>query len=80
MPDLIAFCGFLGAWLLVIGPLGQAMRELEEEEFERDSFARAEQQVEKPRPSPRGGGLPRPSISSCADGATAPTANASQRR
>ncbi|HEY1277655.1 MAG TPA: hypothetical protein VGF25_22300 [Thermoleophilaceae bacterium] len=50
MPDLIAVCGFLGAWLLVIGPLGQAVRELEEEEFERDSFARAEQQVEKPPP------------------------------
>jgi hypothetical protein len=42
MPELIAVCGFLGAWLLVIGPLGQAVRELEEEEFERDSFARAE--------------------------------------
>jgi hypothetical protein len=50
MPELIALCGFLGAWLLVIGPLGQAVRELEEEEFERDSFARAEQQVEKPPP------------------------------
>src|SRR5262245_42012171 len=50
MPDLIAFCGFLGAWLLVIGPLGQAVRELEEEEFERDAFARAEAQVEKPPP------------------------------
>lgn len=50
MPDVIALCGFLGAWLLVIGPLGQALRELEEEEFERDSFARAEQQVDKPPP------------------------------
>jgi hypothetical protein len=50
MPDVIAFCGFLGAWLLVIGPLGQAVRELEEEEFERDSFVRAEEQVEKPPP------------------------------
>jgi hypothetical protein len=50
MPDLIAFCGFLGAWLLVIGPLGQAVRELEEEEFERDSIGRAEQQIEKPPP------------------------------
>jgi hypothetical protein len=50
MADLIAFCGFLGAWLLVIGPLGQAVRELEEEEFERDALARAEQQVEKPPP------------------------------
>jgi hypothetical protein len=50
MPDLIALCGFLGGWLLVIGPLGQAVRELEDEEFERDSLARAKQQVEKPPP------------------------------
>jgi len=47
VPDLIAFCGFLGAWLLVIGPLGQAVRELDEEEFERDSLVRAAQQVDK---------------------------------
>lgn len=50
MPDLVAFCGFLGAWLLVIGPLGQAVRELEEEEFERDSLARAAERIEKPSP------------------------------
>ena len=76
MPGVIAFCGFLGAWLLVIGPLGHAVRELEKEEFERDSFACAEQQVKKPRRSPLGGGLPRRSISSCADGAIASTTNA----
>ena len=50
MADLVAWCGFAGAWLLVIGPIGQATRELEEEEFDRDSFARAGQQVEKPPP------------------------------
>ena len=48
MSDLIAWCGFAGAWLLVIGPLGQAVRELEDEEFERDSLIRAAHQVEKP--------------------------------
>jgi hypothetical protein len=25
MPDVIAWCGFLGAWLLVAGPLDQAV-------------------------------------------------------
>ncbi len=48
MPDLIAWCGFAGAWLLVIGPLGQAVRELEDEDFERESVIRAAHQVEKP--------------------------------
>lgn len=40
MDHLIAWCGFLGAWLLVAGPLHQATRELEEEEIERDDLAR----------------------------------------
>jgi hypothetical protein len=37
----IAWCGFLGAWPLVAGPLRQASRELEEEEIERYAAARA---------------------------------------
>ena len=32
---------FVGAWLLVAGPLDQAVRELEEEDFERESLTRA---------------------------------------
>jgi hypothetical protein len=48
MPHLIAWCGFLGAWLLVAGPLDQALRELDDEEFERDSLARAAKDVEQP--------------------------------
>jgi hypothetical protein len=35
VPHIIAWCGFLGAWLLVAGPLDQAVREVEENEFER---------------------------------------------
>lgn len=48
MTEAIAWCGFVGAWLLVFGPLHQAIREVEEEEFERDAIARAVQQVEVP--------------------------------
>ena len=48
MDRLIAWCGFFGAWLLVAGPLFQATRELEEEEFERDAFVRAAKGVEPP--------------------------------
>ena len=48
MLDLIAWCGFVGAWLLVIGPLGQAVRDFQDEEFERDSFIHAAQQAERP--------------------------------
>jgi hypothetical protein len=28
VPHIIAWCGFLGAWLLVAGPLDQAVREI----------------------------------------------------
>jgi hypothetical protein len=48
LSEFIAWCGFLGAWLLVNGPLNQAIREVEEEEFERDALARAEREVEVP--------------------------------
>jgi hypothetical protein len=37
--ELIAWCGFLGAWFLVAGPVYQAALELEEESIERDEFA-----------------------------------------
>jgi hypothetical protein len=51
MPHIIAWCGFLGAWLLVAGPLDQAVREVEENEFERDAVTEAASQVEPPRVS-----------------------------
>jgi hypothetical protein len=39
--DLVAWCGFFGAWFLVAGPIYQAALELQEETFERDDVARA---------------------------------------
>jgi len=50
LSELIAWCGFVGAWLLVFGPLNQAIREVQEEDFERDAIARAESQIEVPAP------------------------------
>jgi hypothetical protein len=38
---LIEWCGFLGAWLLVAGPVYQASLELADEEFERSDMERA---------------------------------------
>jgi hypothetical protein len=51
MPHIIAWCGFLGAWLLVAGPLDQAVREVEESEFEREAVTAAASQVEPPQVS-----------------------------
>ena len=48
MHELILWAGFLGAWLLVAGPLHQAVLELEEEEFERESFETAAGAVARP--------------------------------
>ena len=48
MPHLIAWCAFVGAWLLVVGPLDQATRELQEEECERDALALAAGAIEAP--------------------------------
>lgn len=53
MPQLIAWCGFLGAWLLVAGPIYQAAIELEDEDFKRDDFERTTASVPRsPRLSP----------------------------
>lgn len=53
MESLIAWSGFLGAWLLVAGPIYQAAIELEAEDFERDAFATATAKVgQPPRMSP----------------------------
>lgn len=49
MHELIAWCGFVGAWLLFAGPIFQAAIELEEEQFERDEFAAT---VSAVRPDP----------------------------
>jgi len=48
MPHVIAWCGFLGAWLLVAGPLDQAVRELEDQDFEHEAITRAASQFEDP--------------------------------
>ena len=50
MSEAIAWCGFVGAWLLVLGPLNQAIREVQEEEFERDALALAERTIKAPPP------------------------------
>jgi hypothetical protein len=51
VPHVIAWCGFLGAWLLVAGPLDQAVREVEDNEFERDAITEAASQVKEPTPA-----------------------------
>jgi hypothetical protein len=48
MPHFIAWCGFFGAWLLVAGPLDQAVREFEEQEFEHEKLNEAKSRVEEP--------------------------------
>ena len=45
---VIAISGFLGAWLLVAGPLYQATIELREEEFDREGMNAAASTVEAP--------------------------------
>jgi hypothetical protein len=48
MPQAIAIFGFLGAWLLVAGPLFQAYLELREQEVDRESWDRANKAIPKP--------------------------------
>lgn len=50
MEHLIAWAGFLGAWLLVAGPVYQAALELQEEEVDREALLRTKDTV--PRPDP----------------------------
>jgi hypothetical protein len=53
MNQVIAWAGFLGAWLLVAGPLYQGAIELREEEVDRDALQASAAKVEKPAsPSP----------------------------
>jgi hypothetical protein len=49
--EVIAWCAFAGAWLLVAGPVYQAALELSAEEIERGAIAAAKEQVEPPRVS-----------------------------
>lgn len=48
MPQIIAWCGFFGAWLLVAGPIHQAAIDLDDEDLEREEFARAVANVPRP--------------------------------
>ena len=50
MPHIIAWCGFLGAWLLVAGPLDQAVREISDQEFRHEALEEAKAQVDEPEP------------------------------
>jgi hypothetical protein len=53
MHEVIAWSGFLGAWLLVAGPLFQAAVELDEQGDRRAGIGQAARQVgERPRLSP----------------------------
>ena len=48
MHELILWAGFLGAWLLVAGPVYQASLELAEEEFEQESYHETMSSVGRP--------------------------------
>jgi hypothetical protein len=50
MEHLIAWAGFLGAWLLVAGPVYQAAIELQEEEVDRDALLATKDTVPRPQP------------------------------
>lgn len=52
MHAVIAWSGFLGAWLLVAGPLFQAAVELDAQEDRRGGLTRVARQTERPRLSP----------------------------
>jgi hypothetical protein len=47
---VIAWCGFVGAWLLVAGPLYQAALELQEQDLERERIRQVTAQVAAPAP------------------------------
>lgn len=48
MDYFIAVCGFLGAWLLVAGPLLQASLELAEQELDQEKFDEAVSTIPRP--------------------------------
>jgi hypothetical protein len=51
MDKVIAWSGFLGAWLLVAGPLYQGALELREEDVDREGMEAAIAQVPRPEPA-----------------------------
>jgi hypothetical protein len=51
--ELIAWCGFAGAWLLFGGPIYQAALELQEQDIERDRLTELGETVEGPAPLSR---------------------------
>jgi len=50
MDQVIAWAGFLGAWLLVAGPLYQGALELQEEDIDRELMAASVARVPRPQP------------------------------
>ncbi len=50
MNQVIAWAGFLGAWLLVAGPLYQGALELEEEEVDREGIEASTARIARPDP------------------------------
>lgn len=48
MSGLVAWCGFLGAWLLVAGPVYQAAVELDDADQRRDELMTAARSVDRP--------------------------------
>ena len=52
MNQVIAWAGFLGAWLLVAGPLYQGAIELHEEDIDRDGIEASAARVPRPGPPP----------------------------
>ena len=51
MDGVIAWCGFVGAWLLVAGPIYQAALELQEQDIERERIQAITSQVPAPAPA-----------------------------
>lgn len=49
MDYVIHWAGFFGGWLLVAGPVFQASLELQEEQLDREEFARAIDSVDPPK-------------------------------
>jgi hypothetical protein len=54
--QMIAWAGFLGAWLLVAGPLYQGALELREEDVDREGIEASTGGAPRPDPPSRGGG------------------------
>ena len=50
MNQVIAWAGFLGAWLLVAGPLYQGALELHEEEVDREGIEASTARIQRPDP------------------------------